>query len=120
VDLIPISALTRLHVRRLLKRVAHVLAETPPPVEDEHALPVYRPREEPSNFEVLREGKDKWRLRGAAIERAASMTYWQHDGSVRRFQKLMERLGVDDRLRESGVQQGDTVAVGDYELEWKD
>ena len=120
VDLIPISALNRLHVQRLLKRVAHVLAEAPPPVEDELALPVYRPREEPGDFEVLREGKDKWRLRGAAIERAASMTYWQHDGSVRRFQKLMERLGVDDRLRESGVQQGDTVAIGDYELEWKD
>jgi GTP-binding protein len=59
-------------------------------------------------------------LSGPAIERAAAMTYWQHDGSVRRFQKLMERLGVDEALRGAGVRAGDTVAIGDYELEWQD
>ena len=48
------------------------------------------------------------------------MTYWEHEGSVRRFQKLMQSLGVDDALRKSGIQEGDTVAVGDYELDWQD
>jgi len=55
-----------------------------------------------------------------AIERAASMTYWQHDGSVRRFQKIMGTLGVDEALRNAGVQEGDTVAIGDFELEWQE
>ena len=48
------------------------------------------------------------------------MTYWQHDGSVRRFQKIMETLGVEDALRKAGVQEGDTVAIGEFELEWQD
>jgi len=48
------------------------------------------------------------------------MTYWQHDGSVRRFQKIMETLGVDEALRTEGVQEGDTVAIGDFELEWQE
>ena len=59
-------------------------------------------------------------MNGAAIERAAKMTYWEHDGSLRRFQKLLERLGVDEALRKLGVEEGDTVFVGDFELEWKD
>jgi len=32
----------------------------------------------------------------------------------------MERLGVDKALREAGIQEGDTVNIGDFELEWKD
>ncbi len=48
------------------------------------------------------------------------MTYWEHEGSVRRFQKLMQALGVDDALRRSGIQEGDTVAIGEYELDWQD
>ncbi|MFN2119270.1 MAG: Obg family GTPase CgtA [Anaerolineales bacterium] len=54
------------------------------------------------------------------MERAAAMTFWQHDGSVRRFQRLMQSLGVDDALRESGIQNGDTVAIGEYELDWQE
>jgi GTP-binding protein len=55
-----------------------------------------------------------------AIERAAKMTYWEHDGSVRRFQKLMVKLGVDKALNKAGISEGDTVFVGDFELEWQD
>jgi GTPase len=30
------------------------------------------------------------------------MTYWEHEGSVRRFQRMMETLGVEKALREAG------------------
>ena len=43
-----------------------------------------------------------------------------HDGSRRRFQHLMDKLGVDDALRKAGVQEGDSVFVGEYELEWQE
>ncbi len=59
-------------------------------------------------------------LRGAAIERAAEMTYWEYDDSIRRFQKLMERLGVDEALRKAGIQEGQIVHIKDYELVWED
>ena len=48
------------------------------------------------------------------------MTYWEYDDSVRRFQKLMERLGVDDALRKAGIQEGQIVHIKDYELIWED
>jgi GTP-binding protein len=32
----------------------------------------------------------------------------------------MEALGVDEELRKAGIQEGDTVFINDYELEWQD
>jgi len=111
-----VSAATGENVRDLLWK-AHQLLENAPPPEPAREQPVYRPAEDPGQFTVSRTA-DGWQVAGASIERAAAMTYWQHDGSLRRFQKLMERLGVDEKLREAGIQNGDTVFIGDNELEW--
>lgn len=121
VDLMSVSALARTNTRDLLLKAAHRLAETPTLEEVEPSLPVYRPQADEKQFEVRREGADEWRISGAAIERAAKMTYWQHEGSLRRFQKLMEKLGVDEALRKAGIKEGDTVYIGDeFELEWQE
>jgi GTP-binding protein len=48
------------------------------------------------------------------------MTPWDQSGSVRRFQKMMERLGVDAALKKAGAQEGDTVYIGEYELEYQE
>jgi GTPase len=120
VELMTISALARTNTRELLLKAYQTLQEAPPPEEMEMPLPVYKPKEDPREFMVTREGANEWRISGTAIERAASMTYWQHDGSVRRFQKIMQTLGVEEALRKAGVQEGDTVAIGEFELEWQE
>ncbi len=119
VELIAISALARTNVRELLLKAVHMLDSTPVP-EQSAALPVYRPKEDLRDFQVTRTGPHEWRLTGAAIERAASMTFWEHEGSVRRFQKVMQALGVEDALRKAGIENGDTVTIGDFELDWQD
>lgn len=120
VDLIPLSALARTNVRELLLKATAKLAETPLPESGGVSLPVYRAEEDPRAFVIRREEDGSWRISGAAIERSAAMTYWEHPGSLRRFQKLMERLGVDDALRAAGVEEGDTVHIGTFELEWQE
>ncbi len=120
VELMTISALVRTNTRDLLIKAHQKLADAPALEDVAMPLPVYKPKEDPREFVVTREGATEWRISGVAIERAASMTYWQHDGSVRRFQKIMETLGVDEALRNAGVQEGDTVAIGEFELEWQE
>ncbi|MBN2044480.1 MAG: GTPase ObgE [Anaerolineales bacterium] len=114
-----ISAVSGENVRQLLYKAAQVLAETPepPPVAE---MPVYRHETNPEEFEISREDDGGYRVSGAAIERAAAMTYWQYDQSVRRFQRILEALGIDEALREAGVEQGTPVYIGGYELEWED
>lgn len=118
VEAMPVSALARTDLMPVLWKAYQLRQQAPEP-QVASTLPVYRPAEDPRDFTVQREGQD-WRVSGKAIERAAQMTYWEYEGSVRRFQRLMEALGVDEALRKAGVQPGDTVFVGDFELEWQD
>ena len=113
-----ISAVSGENVRQLLYRAAQKLAEIPevPPVAE---IPVYRPETDPNDF-ILKRADDGFRVIGQAIERAAAMTYWEYDQSIRRFQRILEALGIDEALREAGIKQGETVYIGDYELEWED
>ena len=113
-----ISALTRENLAPVLWKAHQLLMETPIP-EVVPEMPVYKPSEDPRDFTIVREGEG-WRVNGKAIERAAEMTYWEHDGSVRRFHHLMEKLGVDEALRQQGVGNGDLVYILDYELEWQE
>ena len=113
-----ISAIARINVRDLLLKAADVLANLPDE-EEQIEIPVYRMEADPREFTIkaLDEG---WRVSGEAIERAAAMTYWEYDQSVRRFQRILHSLGIEEELRNLGVQEGDTVMIGEYELEWSD
>jgi GTP-binding protein len=113
-----ISAITKTNVRELLYKAAQVLAEIPEDVA-EPELPVYRMEADPQAFSIQEE-EQGWRVSGEAIERAAAMTYWEYDQSVRRFQRILQSLGIDTELRSMGVQEGDMVLIGEYELEWSD
>ncbi len=118
VELLEISAVTGLNVRQLLYLALQLLKEIPPePAREE--IPVYRMETDPKAFTITQE-EDGWRVSGEAIVRAASMTYWDEFQSIRRFQRLLESLGIDSALRKAGIQEGDTVIIGDYELEWQD
>mgnify|MGYP000128505981 CR=1 FL=1 len=52
--------------------------------------------------------------------RAAAMTYWDYEEAVNRFQRTLETLGITEALREAGAKKGDTVFIGEYELEWSE
>ncbi len=114
----PISAVAGTNVKRLLYRAAQLLEELPEP-EPMIEKPVYRAESDPRDFRIAPESGG-WRVSGEAIERAAAMTYWRHFQSVRRFQRILESLGIDKALREAGIAQGDSVFIGEHELEWQD
>jgi GTP-binding protein len=113
-----ISALKRTELKPVLWK-AYELVQSTPVEEVSESMPVYRPVEDKRAFSIEKTGKG-WKVSGAGIERAAAMTYWEYDGSVRRFQKLMAFLGVEEALRKDGIQPGDMVSIGEYELEWQD
>lgn len=117
-DLLSISAVTHENLKTVLWKAHELLQNTPKP-EIAQTLPVYKPEDDPRDFTITREN-DGWRVHGKSIERAAEMTYWEHDGSVRRFHHLMVSLGVDEALRKQGITEGGTVFIGEYELEWQD
>jgi len=122
-DIYAISAITNQKIRPVLYRAAQLLAETPEyeyrvEIEDDE-MPVYRYDNDPQDYFILKTERD-WRISGEALERAAAMTYWEHFQSIRRFHKILETMGVDKALREAGVEPGDSVLIGEHELEWEE
>ncbi len=114
----PISAATGSNLKSLLYKVAELLSNTPT-VFHELKVPIYHPRSDPRVYEIKRM-PNGWRIIGESIERAAAMTYWENDEFIRRFQRILETLGIDKDIRKAGVKEGEIVIIGDYELEWKD
>ncbi|HBX68467.1 MAG TPA: GTPase ObgE [Chloroflexi bacterium] len=114
-----ISAVAGTGVRPALYRAAELLNQAPPPAPESQEIPVYRPESDPREFSIKRV-PEGWRVVGESIERAAAMTYWEFDQSIRRFQRIMKALGIEDALRKAGVQEGDSVFIGEFELEWQD
>jgi GTP-binding protein len=111
-----ISALARTDLMPVLYKAKQVLEKTPV-IEIKKEMPVYRPGSKEKVFAIERTGEG-WVVTGGAIERAAAMTYWENFDSVRRFQRIMESMGIADELNARGVAEGDTVIISDHVLEW--
>lgn len=120
-----ISAVANRDIRPVLYKAAELLEEQDQVREQEQVpgegeeMPVYRMEEDPRDYKILRSDRG-WRIQGEAVERAAAMTYWEYYQSVRRFQHILEAMGIDEALRKAGVQPGDTVFIGDHELVWEE
>jgi len=114
-----ISAVTREGVRDLLRVVADSLARMP----EEQTSPdlfVFRPHlKEGTSFEVVREGPGVFRVSGKEIERLAIMTNWSNYEAVERFERVLVARGISSELDKIGVQLGDSVTIGEIELEWR-
>ncbi len=127
-----ISAVTGEGVKEMLHSVAEMLASLPPPLHPPQSwgekrggeepatteVKVFRPVEEEKAFTITWED-DAWRVRGADVERVVAMTSWDLDEAVQRFQRIADAIGLKAALREAGVQPGDTVRIGEVELEWQ-
>ena len=48
------------------------------------------------------------------------MTNWDQEEGVRRAYRVFQAMGIADALREAGAREGDTVRIGDTELEWSE
>lgn len=125
-----ISAVTQENVGRLVQRIASMLEELPeegePVAPGAEELPVLRPVDTEKRFRLFRRGEREipeqalsWRIEGKRVERIATMTDWNNAEAVARFQRQLRALSVLETLEKAGVHEGDTVIIGDIELEWK-
>ncbi len=48
------------------------------------------------------------------------MTKWEYYDAVMRFQRILEALGITQALRERGIEEGETVRIGEKEREWSE
>ncbi|MEI6501124.1 MAG: GTPase ObgE, partial [Armatimonadota bacterium] len=67
--------------------------------------------------EKLEEGV--FAITGTNVERLISRADLIHDEGIQRAQRALEKMGVLTQLEELGCQEGDTVLIGDAEMEYQ-
>lgn len=127
VELHEISAVGLIGTDELMKRVATILSELPPPLpliattERVGEVPVLKPGTlDQDAFQIIKEGEGEWRVRGKRIERVVAMTDMDSEQGLEQLQLSFDRTGVSRALEQEGVKGGDKVRFGKIELEWLD
>ena len=69
-----------------------------------------------SEFEIEKLNKNTYNITGGKLKRLASVTDIRNTQQIKRFTNILDSMGVYDRLRECGVNNGDTIIVAGIEL----
>ena len=119
-EIFKISAVTGDGVKELLDYVSTTLKELPKEdlIDIEDIKKVYT-LEEKEEFTIVRED-GIFVVDGPGVQRIMRRVNLEDNESMHYFQKCLEQLGVNTALKKAGVQEGDTVKVVDWELEWYD
>jgi GTP-binding protein len=71
-------------------------------------------------FSIKRGDDGVFDVTGKSLKKIFDMTDFTKDQSVKRFSRILRSLGIDARLRDNGVKNGDTVRIHNYEFEFLD
>lgn len=112
----PISAVTGRGLKELLYYVCELLdSMTDEPVMFEKELDTDTLFDNPNEaFYVEKDDKGVYVVSGPRIDRMLGYTNLESEKGFNFFQKFLRQTGVLKQLKELGVQEGDTVRVGDY------
>ena len=112
----PISAVTGQGLKELLYYVRELLdSMTDEPVMFEKELDTDTLFDNPNEaFYVEKDDKGVYVVSGPRIDRMLGYTNLESEKGVNFFQKFLRQTGILKQLKELGVQEGDTVRVGDY------
>lgn len=112
----PISAVTGQGLKELLYYVRELLdSMTDEPVMFEKKLDTDTLFDNPNEaFYVEKDDKGVYVVSGPRIDRMLGYTNLESEKGFNFFQKFLRQTGILKQLKELGVQEGDTVRVGDY------
>ena len=120
-EIYKISGVTGEGVSELLDRVSSILKTLPKEEIVEEA--------EKKVYTLDDDDKDKWQIKkengvfivtGKPIQKLIGRINIDDNESFYYLQKNLREMGVDSKLREMGVCDGDTVILEDWEFEWED
>ena len=121
-EIYEISALKNEGIDNVLIKIADMLdtIKKEPLYEEEkfesHVLYKFK-QEKP--FTIIKEG-NTFIVKGDKIEKLLKMTWFASDEAYLRFSHKMKKMGIDDELKNMGIQNGDIIKILDYEFEYRD
>jgi len=114
-----ISSVTGEGVDNLVDKMNELLMTMPHEVVTIGEQPVVRRYEEEEPFQI-NNVNGVWEVTGKRIEKLKIMTNFNSDEGLSRFQRTLEKMGLEDALRERGIKEGDTVRIIDLEFDYSE
>ena len=122
-EIIPISAMTNDNLDRLVYRVAQLLEETPFFYKEEETIDEYVEYNFVDNNDdivINKVASDKYEVSGKLIQNLLNKTNFLTDEQVTIFITKLRKAGLDNRLREAGAKEGDTIVIDGDEYDFID
>lgn len=120
-DVFPVSAATKQGLGDLMEHVYKMLQQHVEEPAEETAEKVYTAEADDSDDVTIKRDMtgSGFIVSGKALEKLVAMTNFGNDEAIRRFQYIWRLKGIDEKLREKGIKEGDTVYIGEMEFEYK-
>lgn len=121
-EIYEISAVTGEGVRELTFVLGRMLAQLPKsaPEVEKKVVRFTVDKSKEDAWEVENLGENQFRVRGKKIELLIKRTDMNNEYAVRRLHGQLEKIGVINRLRDLGAQEGDTVTIGSLVFDFTD
>lgn len=120
-EIYEVSAGTNTGLNKVIDRLADMLDEIPnTPLYDEESFEshvLYKFKKE-TPFTIVKEN-NIWIIKGEEIEKLLKMTNFSTEEAFQRFSKKLRKMGIDDKLLEMGIEEGDMVQILDYQFEFR-
>lgn len=122
-EVFEVSAITNEGLNPVLNKLGDLLDQIKeePLFEEEafesHVLYKFQKEE---TYTIEQEGENRWVIKGDEIEKLFKMTKFSSREGELRFAKRLRKMGIDDKLRELGAQDGDIVRILDFEFVFQD
>ena len=120
----PMSAPINIGVREVLAEAASQLQRLSeePPEDDEYEMFDFEADEQDPDYRVVKVTFDgrNYVLEGRQLEKIFNSTNFNDAGSLRYLYKYIEKSGAVEKMREMGIEDGDTIRIEDFEFEYLD
>ena len=116
--LFKISSATGEGVKELIQYVSEELRNLPKEELVQEEKMVYTLKERKDDFEIMQE-RGEYLVTGPAVERLMGRVNIQDRESMHYFHKQLIELGIDAKLKEMGIKEGDRVRILDWYFDWE-
>lgn len=117
-EVFAISAATNTGLKEVFNRVAKLLEEIPIDQPKQVDKVIYSLEDSDTTKWEIVKIEDGYEVVGPAIDKLLSRVNFEEDESLKYFQRMIYRLGIEDKLAQMEIPEGTTIKIGTWQFEY--
>lgn len=117
----PISAVTGTGVKKLVHHINDKLEELPDKktgMAKKEGVVIKPDFADGEDIIIKRIGETQYRVKGNFVEKQIEKTTFNNEAALKRMMRVLKHHGLNDKMKEKGIKDGDTVKIGSMEFDY--